>query len=98
MLGYTRTRETIADLHAAADFYVSPCPYETFGLAALEALASGTPVLSADEGGVSEQVSRSGAGFLYRADEPGALLRGVESMIGADRAALEPACARARRA
>ena len=50
VLGYTRTRETIADLHAAADFYVSPCPYETFGLAALEALASGTPVLSADDG------------------------------------------------
>lgn len=88
VLDYTRTRETIADLQAAADFYVSPCPYETFGLAALEALASGTPVLSADEGGVSEQVARSGAGFLYRADEPGALLRGIESMIGADRAAL----------
>jgi len=88
ILGYTRARETIADLHAAADFYVSPCPYETFGLAALEALASGTPVLSADDGGVSEQVTRSGAGFLYHADEPGALVRGVESMIDADRVAL----------
>jgi len=88
VLGYTRTRETIADLHAAADFYVSPCPYETFGLAALEALASGTPVLSADDGGVSEQVTRSGAGFLYHSDDPGALLRGVESMIAADRATL----------
>ena len=88
ILGYTRTRETIADLHAAADIYVSPCPYETFGLAALEALASGTPVLSADDGGVSEQVVRSGAGILYRADEPGALLRGVEAMMNADRAAL----------
>lgn len=88
VLGYTRTRDTVAALHAAADFYVSPCPYETFGLAALEALASGTPVLSADGGGVSEQVLRSRAGFLYRADEPGALLRGVETMLGADRAAL----------
>ena len=88
VLGYTRTRETVADLHAAADFYVSPCPYETFGLAALEALASGTPVLSADDGGVSEQVVRSGAGFLYHSEEPGALLRGVEQMMAADRAAL----------
>ena len=88
VLGYTRSRETVADLHAAADFYVSPCPYETFGLAALEALASGTPVLSADDGGVSEQVVRSEAGFLYHADEPGALLRGVEQMMSADRALL----------
>ncbi len=88
VLGYTRTRETVADLHAAADFYVSPCPYETFGLAALEALASGTPVLSADDGGVSEQVLRSEAGILYHADEPGALLRGVEQMMAADRGAL----------
>jgi alpha-1,6-mannosyltransferase len=88
VLGYTRTRETVADLHATADFYVSPCPYETFGLAALEALASGTPVLSADNGGVSEQVVRSRAGFLYHAGEPGALLRGVETMLAADRAAL----------
>jgi alpha-1,6-mannosyltransferase len=88
VLGYTRTRETVADLHAAADFYVSPCPYETFGLAALEALASGTPVLSADDGGVSEQVLRSRAGFLYRSGEPGALVRGVEQMMSADRAAL----------
>ena len=63
VLGYTRTRETVADLHAAADFYVSPCPYETFGLAALEALASGTPVLSADDGGVSEQVAAVGGGL-----------------------------------
>jgi len=88
VLPYTRSRETIADLHAAADFYVAPGPNETFGLAALEALASGTPVLSVDEGGVSEQVTRSGAGFLYRADEPGAILRGVEAMMDADRAAL----------
>ena len=88
VLPYTRSRETIADLHAAADFYVAPGPNETFGLAALEALASGTPVLSIDEGGVSEQVTRSGAGFLYHADEPGAILRGVEAMMGADRAAL----------
>ncbi len=86
--GYTRARETIADLHASADFYVSPCPGETFGLAALEALASGTPVLSADEGGVSEQVVRSGAGFLYSADNPGDVLRGVESMLAADRSTL----------
>lgn len=85
ILPYTRQREAIADLQAAADFYVSPCPYETFGLAALEALASGTPVLSAGSGGVSELVDRSGAGLLYDAEDPAALGNRVAAMLAADR-------------
>ena len=66
LLGYTRDRAAIADLMAAADLYVSPSPHETFGLAALEAMASGTPVLSVPVGGVAEQVERSGGGFAVR--------------------------------
>jgi alpha-1,6-mannosyltransferase len=62
-------RASVADVLAAADLYVSPSPVETFGLAPLEALASGTPVLSADRGAVPELVRRSGAGALYRAGE-----------------------------
>lgn len=38
------------------------CPSETFGLAVLEALASGTPVVTADRGGARELVdAASGA-------------------------------------
>ncbi len=84
LLGYTRARETIADLHAIADLYVSPSPHETFGLAALEALASGTPVLSIDGGGVAEQVTRSGAGWLYAREDPPLLAAGVEYLLGAE--------------
>ncbi len=41
---------------------LSTCPGETFGLAVLEALASGTPVVTADVGGARELVDeRSGA-------------------------------------
>lgn len=63
--GFEHDREALADLIAAADLYVSPCPIETFGLAALEAFASGVPVLSAAEGGVAEKVVASGAGATY---------------------------------
>ncbi|MFI5236232.1 MAG: glycosyltransferase [Gemmatimonadales bacterium] len=58
-------RELLADLLAAADLYVAPCPIETFGLAALEAMATGVPVLSVGQGGVAEKVAAAGAGALF---------------------------------
>lgn len=58
-------RSLVADVLAAADLYVAPGPAETFGLSALEALASGTPILSVDSGGAAELVARSGAGRRY---------------------------------
>jgi alpha-1,6-mannosyltransferase len=61
-LPYERDRERLADLFASADLYVAPGPAETFGLAAVEALASGTPVVSSDAGAVREIVEASGAG------------------------------------
>ncbi len=72
-LPFERDRERLAALLAAADLYVSPCSIETFGLSALEALASGTPVLSADRGGVAESVGRSGGGAVFPASDPAAL-------------------------
>jgi alpha-1,6-mannosyltransferase len=84
-LPFERDRERLADLFAAADLYVSPSPVETFGLAALEALASGTPVVTPDAGGVAELVARSGAGFVYPAREPAALAETIVTALGADR-------------
>jgi alpha-1,6-mannosyltransferase len=69
-LPYERDRDLLADLYAAVDLVVAPGSAETFGLAALEALASGVPVLSADRGGVAEMVGRSGAGRLYTSGDP----------------------------
>ncbi len=64
-LPFETDRDRLAYLLAAADLYLAPGPAESFGLAALEALASGTPVLSVDRGGVAELVRRSGAGACY---------------------------------
>jgi alpha-1,6-mannosyltransferase len=72
-LSYLTDREALADLFAAADLYVAPSPSETFGLAAAEAMASGTPVLCADVGGVAERVAASGAGAVFASGEVGAL-------------------------
>lgn len=64
-LSWESDRDRFADLLAAATIYVAPGPAETFGLSALEAMASGTPVLSVDSGAVAELVGRSGAGATY---------------------------------
>lgn len=55
--GYVDSREEIAAKLAAADFALSVCPAETFGLAVLEALACGTPVITSNEGGAYELVT-----------------------------------------
>lgn len=57
--GFLGSREEVARRFAAADLSLSVCPAETFGLAVLEALASGTPVVTADRGGGRELVDAS---------------------------------------
>ncbi|HXE56508.1 MAG TPA: glycosyltransferase [Gemmatimonadales bacterium] len=85
---YETDRERLADLHAAVDLYISPCPIETFGLAALEAFASGTPVLTPDQGGVAERVRASGAGGLYPVGAVAELAETAIRLLQGDPAAL----------
>lgn len=54
--GHVADRIGLAERISAADVSLSCCPAETFGLAVLEALASGTPVVTADRGGGRELV------------------------------------------
>ncbi|NHC24993.1 glycosyltransferase family 1 protein [Nocardioides sp. IC4_145] len=54
--GHVAGRERLAARLAEADVALSVCPGETFGLAVLEALACGTPVVTADTGGARELV------------------------------------------
>jgi glycosyltransferase involved in cell wall biosynthesis len=57
-------RETLATLYANADLCVLPSETETYGLTALEAMASGVPVIAADAGGLRESVRHEGNGLL----------------------------------
>ena len=87
-LPFQGDRERVADLLAAVDLYVAPCSLETFGLSALEALASGTPILSADRGGVAETVRRSGAGALFRSGDGASLVDAACQIMTANLGAL----------
>jgi alpha-1,6-mannosyltransferase len=85
---FERDRDRLADLYAAVDLYVAPGPAETFGLASLEALATGNPVLSVNQGGVAETVTRSGAGMLYASGDSTDMAEMAERLLGADLASL----------
>lgn len=87
-LPYERDREKLADFLAALDLFVAPSSNETFGLAPLEALASGTPVLCANRGGTSEQVEASGAGARFVSGEAGSLAEEAVALLRSDLAAL----------
>jgi alpha-1,6-mannosyltransferase len=53
-LGFVPERDEVATLLATSDVSLAPGPHETFGLAALEALASGTPVVVSRSSALSE--------------------------------------------
>jgi alpha-1,6-mannosyltransferase len=59
--GFLPDRTDLAALLASADVAIAPGPAETFGLAGLEALACGTPVVVSAESALPEVVGDAGA-------------------------------------
>jgi D-inositol-3-phosphate glycosyltransferase len=60
----------LADLYAVADVCVVPSRAETFGLVALEAQASGRPVVAAAVGGLLDIVEDGVSGYLVEGRDP----------------------------
>lgn len=95
-LGFLSGRAEVARLLATADVAVAPGPHETFGLAALEALACGTPAVVSRSSALAELVDPSCGAAV--ADDPQALADAVRALARGDRDELRRrARARARR-
>jgi alpha-1,6-mannosyltransferase len=66
--GHISERPAVAALLASADVVLSPGPVETFGLATLEAMACGTPVVVNEQSALPEVVGDGGVAVPGTAD------------------------------
>jgi N-acetyl-alpha-D-glucosaminyl L-malate synthase BshA len=57
-------QEDVERVYGASDVFLLPSEHESFGLAALEALASGVPVIATEAGGLPEVVQNGRTGYL----------------------------------
>ena len=57
-------QQDMEEIYAIADLFLLPSEYESFGLAALEAMAGGAPVVTTNAGGLPEIISNGENGFM----------------------------------
>ncbi len=67
------TPEELVSTYRAADVLVIPSYFEVFGMAALEAIACGTPVVASNVGGLPEIVQEGVSGHLVPPGDPEAI-------------------------
>ncbi len=75
---YISGRRELADAMTTADVAIAPGPVETFGLAALEALACGVPTVCPVEGALGEIV---GQGGVVAPSTPQAFADGIQALV-----------------
>jgi glycosyltransferase involved in cell wall biosynthesis len=75
-------REDAADLLAACDVFVMPSRREGLGVAALEAMAAGRPVVASRVGGLAAAVQEGGTGLLVPPEDPAALASALSTLLG----------------
>jgi glycogen(starch) synthase len=73
--------DVLHSLYRIADLTVVPSIYEPFGLVALEAMASGSPCLVADTGGLREVVPNEDVGLRFRSRDADSLGQMAERLL-----------------
>jgi glycosyltransferase involved in cell wall biosynthesis len=74
--------ERIVELYAEAQIAVVPSLYEGFSLPAVEAMASGVPLVATTGGALPEVVGTDGdTGLLVEPDDPGALAAAIGTLL-----------------
>lgn len=71
----------LSHAYASADIFALPSPMETLGLAALEAMASGLPVVAARAGGVPDLVADGHTGLLCIPEDAASLTTALRTLL-----------------
>jgi glycosyltransferase involved in cell wall biosynthesis len=74
-------RSDVADLLAACDVFVLPSRREGLGVAALEAMAAGRPVVASAVGGLQDVVVDGRTGLLVRPEDAAALAEAIARLM-----------------
>ena len=74
----------LIDLYKAADAFVFPSLMETFGVAIVEAMAAGLPVIAGDSSGCRDVVRRDRDGLLVPPRDPAAIARAMAIVLTDD--------------
>ena len=75
-------QERLVDFYAAADIGAMPSFHESFGLVALESMASGRPMVAADVGALSTLVLHGKTGLLVPGHDPVDFAHCMDDVLG----------------
>ena len=78
-------QEQVVPLLSASDVFLLPSSQESFGLAALEAMACEVPVVASRVGGLPEVIEHGVSGFLHAADDLDGMAQSALSVLGDER-------------
>lgn len=88
--GFLRGRE-LAEIYASSNLFVFPSSTETFGNVALEAMASGLPVVGVESGGVTDIISHMKNGVLCHPRSVESFREGINLLVRHDHLRLQMA-------
>jgi D-inositol-3-phosphate glycosyltransferase len=74
-------QDVLPDYYAAADLCLMPSRYESFGMVALEAMASGVPVIASRAGGLAVTVQDGATGRLVPEGDVAGLAQAVAGLL-----------------
>lgn len=77
----SKPQEMLPLYYSAADITVMPSHYESFGMVAVESMASGTPVIASNVGGLSYTVKDGETGYLVPEENHFALAEQVHALL-----------------
>jgi len=95
---FTGMRNDVPDILPALDVFVFPSEFEGFGLAAVEAMAAGLPVVASGVDGLKEVVANQVTGLLVPPKDSAALAQAIAQILKSPQTGAQMGAAGRRRA